>query len=401
MTLFDRKNSPSEERMWEGLPAESSRELTDEEINFKYTKQDQRIITETNREQLPNFVAALHRPDWMELRPFYQRRRRWDPIRQSRLIESFIMNIPIPPLFVFESDYAKYEVMDGQQRITTIRDFYSNNLRLQGLEQWPELNGRTYSTLPGEIRKGIDRRSISYNVLLKESASSSEGETLLRQQVFERLNTGGVKLSNQEIRNAIYPGIFNDLIMKLVKDNIFRKAWGLPPYYVEEETNPPESLLRNTTYSQMRDAEFVLRFFALRHAEEYRRGMAGFLDLYSVRARRFTEQDISFLGDLFQRTMALASEIYGDLIFRPWYKEGNIWFERPHVAFADAVMVGLSRALPHSRVLREKKEIILDQTKLLFTEHPQGTFTGQGNTKKDVQQRLYLYEEMLNAVLAQ
>jgi hypothetical protein len=128
--------------------------------------------------------------------------------------------------------------------------------------------------------------------------------------------------------------------------------------------------------------------------------MAGFLDLYSVRAKRFTEQDISFLGDLFQETMALASEIYGDLIFRPWNKEGDVWFERPHIAFADAVMVGLSRVLPQSGVLRDRREIILDQTRLLFTEHPPGTFTGQGNTKKDVQQRIYLYEQMLKSVLA-
>jgi hypothetical protein len=310
------------------------------------------------------------------------------------------MNIPIPPLFVFESDYAKYEVMDGQQRITTIRDFYSNELRLQGLEQWPELNGRVYATLPGEIRKGIDRRSISYYVLLKESAVSSEGETLLRQQVFERLNTGGVKLSNQEIRNAIYPGPLNDLIMQLVRNNIFRKAWGLPPYYSEEETNPPESLLRNPTYSQMRDAEIILRFFALRHAEEYRRGMAGFLDLYSVRAKRFRGEDINFLGSLFDETVELADAVYGNLIFRPWDKDKQSWAERPHVAFADAVMVGLSRMLNFARVLYERRESVLNETKSLFSAHPQGTFTGQGNSKRDVQNRIDLYEQMLLSVLA-
>lgn len=400
MIHTDQRNSPSEEHMWEGLPPDYTRELTDEEINNKYTKHDQRVITETNREQLPNFVAALRRADWMELRPFYQRRRRWDPIRQSRLIESFIMNIPIPPLFVFESDYAKYEVMDGQQRITTIRDFYSNELRLQGLEQWPELNGRIYSSLPGEIRKGIDRRSISYYVLLKESAVSSEGETLLRQQVFERLNTGGVKLSNQEIRNAIYPGPLNDLIMQLVRNEIFRRAWGLPPYYAEEETNPPESLLRNPTYSQMRDAEIVLRFFALRHAEEYRRGMAGFLDLYSVRAKRFSGHDVSFLGSLFNDTIGLAGAIYGDLIFRPWDKDKQSWAERSQVAFADAVMVGLSRMLSSGEILIERRERILNETKSLFASHPQGTFTGQGNSKRDVQQRIDLYEQMLVQILA-
>jgi hypothetical protein len=153
--------------MWAGLGNEVLRKLNDDEINVKYTKRELRIITEVNREQLPNFVDALKRPGWMDVRPFYQRRQRWDAARQSRLIESFVMNVPVPPLFVFESDYAKYEVMDGQQRISAIKDFYSNKLKLQGLEQWPELNGRIYDTLPGEIRKGIDRRSISYFVLLR------------------------------------------------------------------------------------------------------------------------------------------------------------------------------------------------------------------------------------------
>jgi hypothetical protein len=136
--------SDAERSMWESLPRISTQKATDEEIDSKYESREWRIITETNREQLPNFVEALRRSGWMELRPFYQRRLRWDDARQSKLIESFIMNIPVPPLFVYEADLAKYEVMDGQQRITALRDFYSNKLKLTGLEQWPELNGRTY-----------------------------------------------------------------------------------------------------------------------------------------------------------------------------------------------------------------------------------------------------------------
>src|ERR1019366_5656169 len=176
--------APSELSMWTKTIKESRQRMSDEDINAKYSKRELRIVTESNREQLPNFVDALKRPNWMELRPFYQRRPRWDKVRQSKLIESFIMNVPVPPLFVYESDLAKYEVMDGQQRITAIRDFYTNKLELAGLEQWPELNGRIYDKLPSEIKKGIDRRSISYFVLLKESAVTSEEEALLRQQVF-------------------------------------------------------------------------------------------------------------------------------------------------------------------------------------------------------------------------
>jgi hypothetical protein len=201
--------APSERTMWAKPAKEPQPRVSDEQINAKYAKRELRIVTEANREQLPNFVDALKRPGWMELRPFYQRRQRWDKVRQSKLIESFIMNVPVPPLFVYESDLAKYEVMDGQQRITAVLDFYTNKLRLEGLDQWPELNARIYDTLPAEIRKGIDRRSISYIVLLKESAPTTEDEALLRQEVFERLNTGGIRLSPQEIRNALYQGRFN------------------------------------------------------------------------------------------------------------------------------------------------------------------------------------------------
>jgi hypothetical protein len=188
--------APSENNMWAKPVRSPIARPSDEEINSKYGSRELRIVTESNREQLPNFVEALKRPGWMKLRPSYQRRPRWDRERQSKLIESFIMNIPVPPLFVYESDLAKYEVMDGQQRITAILEFYTNRYPLEGIQQWPELNGRIYNTLPSEIRKGLDRRSISYIVLLKESASTTEEEASLRQQVFERLNTGGVQLIN-------------------------------------------------------------------------------------------------------------------------------------------------------------------------------------------------------------
>jgi uncharacterized protein DUF262 len=389
---------PSEESMWLKPPPDHNHRMNEDEINAKYGKRELRIVTEVNREQLPNFVEALKRPGWMDLRPFYQRRPRWDPVRQSKLIESFIMNIPVPPLFVYESDLAKYEVMDGQQRITAIRDFYTNKLELQGLEQWPELNGRIYDKLPTEIRKGIDRRSISYIVLLKESAVTTEDEALLRQQVFERLNTGGIRLSQQEIRNCIYHGKFNSLLLDLVKHQIFRSTWGLPHYTKEEEVNPPEDLLTIPMYAQMRDVEIVLRFFALRHAQHYQRGMAGFLDLYFVRSRKFNDEDLQVLRDLFTRTLEVAHSIYGDLLFRPWEADKEAWSKRPQVAFADAVMVGVSRHLDQADTLVKRRDLVFDGTKTLFVENPPGTFTGQRNTKKDVQDRIRLYDEMLQQI---
>ena len=391
----------SELTMWETLPRERHSQMLDDEINAKYSSREWRIVTETNREVLPNFVDALKRPGWMEVRPFYQRRLRWDFERQSKLIESFIMNIPIPPLFVFEADLARYEVMDGQQRITAIREFFSNNLRLEGLEQWPELNGRTYSKLPSEIRKGIDRRSISYIVLLKESAETTEEQVLLRQMVFERLNTGGVELSQQEVRNCLFQGAFNDMLFRCSRSDDYRTAWKLPRFTSEEESNPPVSLLENPFYSKMTDVENVVRFFALRHVDQYRRGMQGFIDLYMLKARKFSESDIQMLEKLFLDVIGLARQIYDETTFCPWLTENNQWADRPHRAFADAVMVSLSRHLAHRDRLIQHSERIKVKTRELFESHPSGTFTGRGNTKEDVRQRIDKYETMIKAVLAE
>lgn len=392
--------SHAERTMWSNLAAQLDRPQTDDEINQKYVKSELRIVTEANREQLPNFVSALDRPTWLSLQPFYQRRRRWNETRKSKLIESFIMNIPVPPCFLYESELARYEVMDGQQRISAIYDFYNNKFKLKGLEQWPELNGRIYATLPSEIKRGLDRRSISYIVLLKESAKTTDDEVLLRQQVFERLNTGGVELENQEIRHCIYHSKFDELLVELSSHDLLREAWNLPRFSNDEKINPPDALLKSSHYSKMRDAEFVLRFFSLRHAEHYRSSMQAFLDQYMVRSRRFTESDIAHLKDLFNLTIQLAHDVYGAHLFKPWNPKTEIWSTTPQIAYADTIMVGLSSVIGQSpRILARRQEII-EASKQLVISNPPGTFTGQGNTKLDVINRINSYKKMLLEVIA-
>src|SRR5437763_618530 len=129
-----------ERTMWEKSPRVPRVSMSTEEIDAKYSAKEERIVTETNREKLPNLVEAFKRPGEINVRPVYQRRRRWTAERQSLLIESFLMNIPVPPLFLYETEENTYEVMDGQQRINAILGFYNNDLELCGLERWPELN---------------------------------------------------------------------------------------------------------------------------------------------------------------------------------------------------------------------------------------------------------------------
>lgn len=389
-TLLD-----SERSFWDKAQRSVTPKATDEEIAAKYDSKSERIVTETNREKLQNFYEALARPHYMDPRPSYQRRQRWSPERQSQLIESFLINIPIPPLFVYESRPNVYEVMDGQQRITAIKAFYSNELVLVGLERWPELNGRTYNRLPERIRSGIDRRSISWITVLNESSENDDDAFAIKQLVFERLNTGGVKLSYQEIRNALYSGPFNTLLTELSKDSNHRLAWNLPLYTSAEETYVPESLSSSSFYLEMEDVEVILRFFALRNAENYTRGMRGFLDLYMDRARRFSQQDIYALSELYKHTIALARDVFGDLIFRPYIVRQSTWGDRPQKAFADAVLVAMAERLGDKDRVIAARDKIITLVKEAFGKDDKGVLTGRGNTKGDVLSRIQLMREIL------
>lgn len=380
--------TPTEKVMWDDPVNPLSEKVPDEEINSKYAAGSHRIVTETNREKIPNFIDALDKEGYMEVRPFYQRRARWSRERQSQLIESFIMNVPVPPLFLYEKSYNQYEVMDGQQRITALRSFYKGEFKLEKLSIWTELNGKYYSELPREVKNGLDRRSISYIVVLKESSPNEEEAIFLRQVVFERLNTGGVKLEAQEIRNCVMQSPFNELMLDLAKTPLFRKAIDVPV----DDSEAAE----NTAFQKMEDVEFVLRFFALRHAENYTKGMRGFLDIYMSRARKFKEKDLQILRRIFTETLELAVEVYGEsLVFRPYNTKKDEWAKSPQKAFYDAVMIGFSRNLDGHSFFRENKELVIQKTKELIVGHPDGTFTGRGNSKGDVINRIELFTDML------
>lgn len=395
---YPKRMAESETFMWNKSIHEDAQTMTDAEINEKYRAGEQRIVTESNREKIPNFVGALEKPNYMKVRPFYQRRQRWDISRRSKLIESFIMNIPVPPLFLYEKDFNQYEVMDGQQRITSLKSFYAGEFKLSGLEIWPELNGRTYSTLPSQVKHGLDRRSISYIVVLRESTPEEEDAVFLRQTVFERLNTGGVKLEHQEIRNCLFQGDFNNLLSELTRIDQFRDAFGLPRYS-EDENEPGAEIKKASMYQKMTDAEIVLRFFALRHAKHYARGMQGFLDLYMARARMFNDSDLDVLRNIYIKTLNLATNIYDNLVFHPYDPKKREWVDRTQKAFYDSVMVGLSEFIEHDNKVVSKRDEIIEATKNLFIDNPPGTFTGRGNTKSDVKERISKFTGMISGIL--
>ncbi len=195
-------------------------------------------------------IANMVKGNAININPKYQRRERWNKYKQSALIESFLLNIPVPPIYLAEDEYGSYSVIDGKQRITAIYNFIELKEKLVNLEKFIEIEGLSFEQLPSPLNNALKIRPyIRVITLLKQS------DSLLKYEVFNRLNTGGDKLLPQEIRNASFEGNLNDLLIELSENNIFRKQFNLE---TEKERE------RSKIYKEMLDVEYVLRFFTLR-----------------------------------------------------------------------------------------------------------------------------------------
>ncbi|MQO66615.1 DUF262 domain-containing protein [Segatella copri] len=368
--------------------------VSDEEINEKYISGEVRIVTEQARYPLDTICTMLNSGKY-QLRPDFQRRRRWERPKQSRLIESFIMNIPIPPIFLYEYEFSKYEVMDGLQRLTAIKEFYDDKFPLEGLEYWKELNGKKYSELPQEIKSGIDRRYLSSLILLKETANSKTKADEMKQLVFERINSGGVKLEYQEFRNALYSGNFNDLVITLSRNEYFCKIFDIP--ISEEET---EELANNTMYKTMADVEMVVRFFAMRYLDEYEGiTLKVFFDKFTDSANKLSQSVLDDYQHVFEQTIKLVFDIYGEQAFclykqisgkEQWYLTRN-----PKKTIYDPVMTVLSQKLDYADSFLKNKDQVMAATIELMKNQPE-LFNGRKGTKSDIAKRIDAFDAMFN-----
>ena len=389
------------------------RNLTDEEINDKYLKGEVRIVTEQARYPLPS-LNELFSSDSYVLRPEFQRRHRWDVRKQSKLIESFIMNVPIPPIFLYEKEFSVYEVMDGLQRVTAIMEFYRDKYALEGLEQWEELNGKKYSQLPEQIKKGIDRRYISSIILLKETAKSEEEASRMKQMVFSRINSGGAKLEDQEYRNSQYASAFNNMIIELARNQYFCEIFDIPQRTDEEDLfgdNISIDLKENQLFSKMKDVEYVLRFFAMRNIQAWNKGtLSKFLDQVLEDSRTLQDEVTSKYKELFNETIKLAFEIYSDNAFKLRKKvvfkdenNGNEvamwrWNSTPNLVVYDPVMVALSNNIEYKDKLLAKKDEILERTQDLL-EADEGMWNGRNTSKKNIEDRIKAFDCLFRRML--
>lgn len=401
--------------------------LTDADLNRRYLKEGVRIVIEQARYPLNQIlgmftdtfetetgeIAAKYKRD-----PEYQRRHRWDEGRQSRLIESFLMNVPVPPVFLYEYELARFEVMDGRQRLTALMDFYQGNLALTGLQHWPELNGRTYSELPSSIRDGIDRRYLSSIILLNETAADPEQAAFLKKLVFERLNSGGVRLSGQETRNAVYDGPLNDLCLRLSRITELRSVLGTPLDPSGPTEPDPDSddevdhgglqvgldaegvevtAAGLKLFRAMDDVEIVLRFFAYRHFDKFPQGLnkiAQFLDEFLVRGNRFDDSTLLEYERIFIDNIVFWHVVGGPVAFQ--VKSSNRHFSK--IAY-DALMYASSALSAEQRdVLLSQPALVKAAVDRMYDQHLD-VFGGRRTNAADARKRNEAAYEALGAAL--
>lgn len=359
---------------------------TDHEIENAYKNLSFRVIYQSNNFFLPQVRDLINGREVINLRPEYQRRLRWSNKKKSQLIESLLLNIPIPPIFLYESELARYEVMDGQQRLNAVHDFMENNYNLTGLEKLFFLNGRTYKKLPPTLRRGLDRASLSAVVLLQETKSGNDPYAV-RRYVFERLNTGGEKLNPQEIRNSIYRGDFNDLIVKLARNATFCRIFGIPEYTETDENEYYENPERqkNGLYARMNDCQIVLRFFSLLNDDYLKGSMHSILDSCMKRYQTVSPEILTELKSDFETTITSCDAIFsGKPFLLPPDDKGN---QRVSVALYDACMVAVFRRRDKLQSLLENKSTIISGV----SEALRSDFdlmTGKANTALAIKQRI-------------
>jgi hypothetical protein len=359
-----------------------------------------RVIYQTNNFLLPQLKTLVESGDVLNIRPEYQRRLRWSNPQKSRLIESLLLNVPVPPIFLYESEEARYEVMDGQQRLNAIKEFLAGSFALSGLTVLSPLNGIRYGKAPPRIKRALDRASLSAIVLLLESDTEADAlkkKTDIRRFIFDRLNSGGKQLNAQELRNAIYPGSFNRAIVELARDNMFTAVFGIPAY---TEANPNEyyenpKRQANTLYATMGDCQLVLRYFALRDEKNIRGSMKSMLDRAMEAAMKYDDQQVDDLKTEFLDNLAAAIEIFDpDTFLLPPDEKSR---QRVSAALYDSTLIALQRL---NRPLRDyaarKAKISAALTKQLNSDNLK-LLTGQENTAQAVKDRISLMQKVLSA----
>lgn len=293
-------------------------------------------------------VSSLHSSGSLDLSPKYQRRNRWDRARQSQLIESFLLNVPVPPVYLAEEARGVYAVIDGKQRLTAIVQYLANEFPLTKLELRKDLEGMYYENLPREYASTLGMRPLRAVTILRQTPD------WVKHEVFVRLNRGGQPLNAQEIRNVAFAGPFNDEIIKLAENPFLRKQ-----LKIKDASSSP--------YADMSDVEIVVRFFALeKNWRDFGGSMRDTLDEFMIEYHNAGPRDIQEFSRSFIRAIQWCEHIWADNAFKR--HDGSQWRDQMIGGMFDAQMISVSLLSDHHLATLDPNAVA-QKTQQLFQDN--------------------------------
>ncbi|MDE0269009.1 MAG: DUF262 domain-containing protein [Acidimicrobiaceae bacterium] len=310
--------------------------------------------------------------------PVFQRRFVWNQNQSSKLIDSFLKGLPVPPIFLFQ-DLKSQEllVVDGQQRVRTIASFFDGYFgeeragrqsifALKGLEKGNRYEGLTYSSMEDQdpVAFAALNNSVLRAMIIRQLEPADDTSVY---HVFERLNTGGTQLTPQEIRNCVHHGPLNDMLIECNKFGPWRKIFG--------HQNPDK---------RQRDVELILRFLALtKNHDDYKSPMKGFLNNFMM---QYGTKDSDYMDELACMFKKTASAVLDNLGEKPFHIRAGL-----NAAVFDSVFVAISR------IKKEDYEDIQDKyEKLTSSEEFMKCVTASTTDENTVAKRLLLAFETLS-----
>lgn len=381
-----------EENSTEEIELKDEIQFENEEPNEELELEDgqvAKIYTEKGDPEIEGLFGKWKKQK-LDIQPEFQRYFVWDKLKSSRLIESALLGIPLPVVYLSEEPDGKIYVIDGQQRLTSFFAFIDgvfpdgSDFKLTGLKVLKDLNRKKFSELDEYTRDAV-RGTVIRTITFKKESDSN-----LKFEIFERLNTGSVPLNTQELRNCIYRGKFNKLIREMASNKEYLELLNI--------TGPDK---------RMKDIELTLRFCSFYHNTHinYKSPIKNFLNQEMIRFNDISDKDADELRTSFKNAVSIAKSVFGEHAFKRYYKgtvaEPSGYWEtkRFNVSLHDVLMDSFARVDKNLvyQNLDQIKEAFID---LMTTDDVfiDAIEIGTSEERK-VQRRFDLWRNRLNEIL--
>lgn len=371
----------------------ASEEITfddgDSGYEIEYTP-DRKILTQKAEYPIVH-LQMMCKKGKLNLQPDFQRQFVWDKDKASKLVESLLLDVPLPIIYLAEDSDGKLLVIDGQQRLSSVFSFIDGHFpdgrqfKLSGLNIMRHLNQKGFADIDEPYQDRLNSATLSIITLKKESDDE------LKFEIFERLNTGSVKLNDQELRNCTYRGPYLELLKEMSADAEYRYIMGL---------KGPDK--------RMKDVEYVLHFGAFYHQgpSKCSNGMANFLNSEMKQFRDITEEQRQDFIAKFKRAVQINKSLFGNRSFRKIRcgdgEDPNSTWKNTTTVNASLYDVMMSAFLPYDKNLIQRNlDAIREAIIYLMTENQDFIDTIEKWTSRhdQIRNRFAIFDSVVGAIL--